>query len=144
MGVRPFFTFKRCFPSDIFFFKKIDLSLFSTSFFAKYLHVVEDCPGQGHLCHTDTFLVLFHTLLRFFPEEEIIEKSISVLADLGGSVRCASICCSEGPEFDPRCVWQHSFMEIDHEIFLTVILSLSLIQERQLSVSSKRMCTSTC
>ena len=32
---------------------------------------------------------------------------------------------------------QHSFMEIDHEIFSTVILSLPLIQERQLSVSGK-------
>ena len=33
------------------------------------------------------------------------------------------------------------FMEIDHEIFSTVILSLPLIQEGQLSVSGKRMCT---
>ena len=29
----------------------------------------------------------------------------------------------------------------DHEIFSTVILSLPLIQERQLSVSGERMCT---
>ena len=36
---------------------------------------------------------------------------------------------------------QHSFVEIDHEIFSTVILSLPLIQEGQLSVSGKRMCT---
>ena len=36
---------------------------------------------------------------------------------------------------------QHSFVEIDHEIFSTVILSLRLIQEGQLSVSGKRMCT---
>ena len=36
---------------------------------------------------------------------------------------------------------QHSFVEIDHEIFSTVILSLSLIQEGQLSVSGERMCT---
>ena len=36
---------------------------------------------------------------------------------------------------------QHSFMEIDHEIFSTVIHSLPLIQERQLSVSGKTMCT---
>ena len=54
----PFFTFKRCFPSDIFF-KNIDLSLFSTPIFAKYLRVIEDGPGRGHLCHTDIFLVLF-------------------------------------------------------------------------------------
>ena len=32
---------------------------------------------------------------------------------------------------------QHSFVEIDHEIFSMVILSLSLIQEGQLSVSVK-------
>ena len=36
---------------------------------------------------------------------------------------------------------QHSFMEIDHEIFSMVILSLPLIQEGQLSVSGERMCT---
>ena len=36
---------------------------------------------------------------------------------------------------------QHSFMEIDYEMFSTVISSLLLIQEGQLSVSGKRMCT---
>ena len=36
---------------------------------------------------------------------------------------------------------QHSFVQIDHEIFSTVILSLTLIQEGQLSVSGERMCT---
>ena len=36
---------------------------------------------------------------------------------------------------------QHSFVEIDQEIFSTVILSLPLIQEGQLSVSGERMCT---
>ena len=35
---------------------------------------------------------------------------------------------------------EHSFIEIDHEIFSTVILSLTLIQEGQLSVSGERMC----
>ena len=46
-----------------------------------------------------------------------------------------------GRGFNPRRGWQHSFMEIDHEIFSTVILSLPLIQEGQLSVSGERMCT---
>ena len=32
-------------------------------------------------------------------------------------------------------------MEIDHEIFATVIISLLLIQEGQLPVSGERMCT---
>ena len=36
---------------------------------------------------------------------------------------------------------QHSFVKIDHEIFSTIILSLLLIQEGQLSVSGKRMHT---
>ena len=47
---------------------------------------------------------------------------------------------SGGGGFNPRRGRQHSFVEIDHEIFSTVILSLPLIQEGQLSVSGKRMC----
>ena len=43
--------------------------------------------------------------------------------------------------YNPRRGRQHSFVEIDHEIFSTVILSLPLIQEGQLSVSGARMCT---
>ena len=46
-----------------------------------------------------------------------------------------------GRGFNPCRGRQHSFVEIDHEIFSTVILSLPLIQERQLSVSGERMCT---
>ena len=46
-----------------------------------------------------------------------------------------------GHGFNPHRGWQHSFIEIDHEIFSTVILSLPLIQEGQLSVSGERMCT---
>ena len=46
-----------------------------------------------------------------------------------------------GRGFNPPRVRQHSFVEIDHEIFSTVILSLPLIQEGQLSVSGERMCT---
>ena len=46
-----------------------------------------------------------------------------------------------GRGFKPRRDRQHSFVEIDREIFSTVILSLPLIQEGQLSVSGKRMCT---
>ena len=44
----------------------------------------------------------------------------------------------EGRGFDPRRGRQHSFVEIDHEKFSTVILSLPLIQEEQLSVSGKK------
>ena len=46
-----------------------------------------------------------------------------------------------GRGFNPRRGPQHSFVEIDHEIFSTVILSLPLIQEGQLSISGERMCT---
>ena len=46
-----------------------------------------------------------------------------------------------GRGFNPRRGRQHSFVEIDHEIFSTVILSLPPIQEGQLSVSGERMCT---
>ena len=45
-----------------------------------------------------------------------------------------------GHGFNPGRGRQH-FVEIDHEIFSTVILSLLLIQEGQLSVSDERMCT---
>ena len=44
-----------------------------------------------------------------------------------------------GRGFNPRRGRQHSFVEIDHKIFSTVILSLPLIQEGQLSVSGERM-----
>ena len=44
-------------------------------------------------------------------------------------------------KFNPRRGRQYSFVEIDHEIFSMVILSLPLIQEGQLSVSGERMCT---
>ena len=56
-------------------------------------------------------------------------------------IGCASNWRPGGRGFDPSRGWQHSFVEIDHEIFSTVILSLPLIQEGQLSVSGERMCT---
>ena len=45
-----------------------------------------------------------------------------------------------GRGFSPCQDRQHSFVEIDHEIFSTAILPLLLIQEGQLSVSGERMC----
>ena len=39
------------------------------------------------------------------------------------------------------CLEIHCFVEIDHEIFSSVILSLPLIQEEQLSISGKRLRT---
>ena len=46
-----------------------------------------------------------------------------------------------GRGFNPYRGRQHLFVEIDNEIFSTVILSLPQIQEGQLLVSDKRMCT---
>ena len=52
-------------------------------------------------------------------------------------------CPTSDQRVRPPPSWQHSFVEIDNEIFSTVILSLLLIQEGQLHVSvfSTRMCT---
>ena len=44
----------------------------------------------------------------------------------------ASAWHAEGHGFDPR-VWQHSFVEIGHEIISTTIQSLPLIQVGQLA-----------
>ena len=46
-----------------------------------------------------------------------------------------------GRAFNPRRGRPYSFVEIDHEIFSKIILSLPLIQKGQLSVSGERMCT---
>ena len=77
-----------------------------------------------------TFWLAFYQLYVTFIFHE--------LAGLGGSVGCAS---DWRPDhgFDPRRGRQHSFVDIDHEIFCTVILSLPLIQKGQLSVSGERM-----
>ena len=58
-------------------------------------------------------------------------------AGLGGSVGCASDWRPGDHGFNPRRGQQHSFVETDYEIFSTVILSLPLIQEGQLSVSDR-------
>ena len=56
------------------------------------------------------------------------------------AVRCAVRLETRRSPVQPRRGRQHSFVEIDHEILSTVILSLPLIQEGQLSVSGERMC----
>ena len=66
-----------------------------------------------------------------------------IIASLGGSVGCASDWRSGDRGFDSHWIRQHSFLEIDYEIFSMVILSLPLIPEGQLSVSGERMCTNT-
>ena len=49
--------------------------------------------------------------------------------------------CSGSTMFAQACI--SKYLEIDHEIFSTVIHSIPLIQEGQLSVSGEGMCTIT-
>ena len=67
--------------------------------------------------------------------------TIETYAGLDSGIGCVSDWSLGGRGFDPHRGRQHSFVEIDHEIFSTVILSFPLIQEGQLSVSGERMCT---
>ena len=71
----------------------------------------------------------------------VAQLDVRPTGDQEVAVRCVSDWRPGGRGFDPRRGRQHSFVEIDHEIFSIVILSLLLIQEGQLSVSGERMCT---
>ena len=84
-------------------------------------------------------LVLFNFTLKF----EFYCNSHNFIEDtgLGGSVGCASDWWSGGCGFKPHQVDNILSWIFDHEIFSTVILSLPLIQEGQLSVSCERMRT---
>ena len=73
----------------------------------------------------------------------IIYKVLIILITLyRAGPRCASAWHADSRRFDPR-VQQHSFVEIAHEseIISSAILSPSLIQVGQLSVTSKRIHT---
>ena len=75
------------------------------------------------------------SLFRCFQEGQLLVPASVAQLDAPSDWRPG------GRGFKPRRGRQHSFVEIDHEIFSTVILSLPLIQEGQLSVSGERMCT---
>ena len=87
-------------------------------------------------------------LARMIPTPDVTEVKVTNL-EFHIKVLPASVAQLDTPSgwrpggrgFNPRRGRQHSFVEIDHEIFSTVILSLPLIQEGQLSVSGERMCT---
>ena len=70
----------------------------------------------------------------------LLQKVIKPVG-LGGSVGCAVRLETRRLRVQPPSRSATFFGEIDHEIFSTVILSLPLIQEGQLSVSGERMCT---
>ena len=63
-----------------------------------------------------------------------------ITAGCGSLIRCASPWYADGCGFDPH-VRQNSFVKIGNELISVAILSLPLIQEGQLSVTDKRMCT---
>ena len=90
----------------------------------------------------------FRNIFLTFPRKQRLMLSVSkslpfstTTFGLGGAVGCASDWRPGGCGVDPSQGRQHSFVAIDHEIFSTVILSLPLIQEGQLSVSGERICT---
>ena len=88
------------------------------------------------------YIYMYLLLVHLPVSNSVLNWSVDPLtAGLGGAVGCASDWRPGGRGFDPHRGRQHSFVEIDHEIFSTVILSLPLIQEGQLSVSGERMCT---
>ena len=101
----------------------------------KLLHIWHLC------CHLYFFMFLGRTML--------LDCSISWLSSFIFLLAPALVAQLDAPSdwrpggcgFNPRRGRQHSSVEIDHEIFSTIILSHPLIQEGQLSVSGERMCT---
>ena len=91
----------------------------------------------------DETVYYYSSLLKyvFICRAETVKSHSINMACLGGHLDAPSDWRPGGREFNPRRGRQHSFVEIDREIFSTVILSLPLIQEGQLSVSGERMCT---
>ena len=63
--------------------------------------------------------------------QRLFYSFVPALVDLVG---CSSDWWSGGHGLDPGQIQQHSFVEIDHEIFSTVILSFPLIRKGQVSV----------
>ena len=74
---------------------------------------------------------------KFYPSGAFAEMLVTY------SFSCLRACAQSPTYAFPSMLRTACFtdMEIDHEIFSTVILSLPLIQEGQLSVSGERMCT---
>ena len=59
---------------------------------------------------------------------------------MAGAVGNTSECRPRGRDFEPK-PGHITFVEIDHEIISTAILPLLQIQEGQLAVTGKSMCT---
>ena len=105
-----------------------------------------ECPMKtqislcSHTVWSQSLLSIWKKLHSWLSKMCLVKILIKLCqASLGGSVGCDWR--PGGHRFNPCRGRQHSSMEIDHEIFSTVILSLPLIQEGQLSLSGQRMCT---
>ena len=102
-------------------------------------------------CQYETFIAVSAGNAEFKILSPLLEELRLVYRTISDSIpfRRASVAQLDAPSnwrpggrgFNPRWGRQHSFVEIDREIFSTVIRSLPLIQEGQLSVSGERMCT---
>ena len=102
----------------------------------------EDEIKSAYRSHRSMYMYIAQSIL-FIPTFDITTNFLITtiwIAGLGSSVECAFDWWSGDREFAAP-VRQHSFVEIDHETFSTVILSLLLIQEGKLSVACERMCT---
>ena len=116
----------------------IDIACFSAKLMLIFLFLLEDTCCRYSL-EVPQWEASNKNPQHFFSWRNKKKKNIWILiAGLGVSVGWASDWRLGGRGFDPRQGRQHSFLEIDHEIFSTVILSLPLIQEGQLSVSGER------
>ena len=81
--------------------------------------------------HGKFWINLINLEYHFYPKysHPCIFKSISLPVKASvAQLDALSDCRPGGRRFNPRRGRQHSFVEIDHEIFSTVILSLPLIQ----------------
>ena len=127
---------------------KYGINLYSFAGWSRSLLLIYD---QRHLflwlvwctCGWDTVKQIFIYFIKAPDKALFFQKKIDIFLILH-----KNICCGYSLEAPLRGASneypQYMFSsrnQIDHEIFSTVILSLPLIQEGQLSVSGERMCT---
>ena len=86
------------------------------------------------------FIHLYCCLILFLYSFMLVQFMQLLSPRLGGSVGCAVRLETRRSRVQPP-PRSATFFRGDYEIFSTVILSLPLIQEGQLSVSGERMCT---
>ena len=91
----------------------------------------------------EQFIMGLHCLVMLLCPNTKHKYGLLNSTGLGGSVGCKSDPTSDQESQVQSQLGLATFMEINHEIFSMIILSLLLIQERQLSFSGQRRCTST-